>query len=453
MLVNEFAHLSVFRPQVIKSLSRFFCLSVHNPTASFSSLLGNSFRQTIAAKFSDSRMNESVMLSGHLQASLRRAETAGGNYLLIAQDTTYYNYHGHKKMDGLGRMCSGVSGILQHNTLLMDELGHPLGVIHQKNWTRGGNKDFSESDKQVKESNKWVEGLAAVNEHLAQLPQTKVLIQDRESDVLSFFKAARVPGVALLVRAHQPRNMRVLASDKLVKLAQAAEHLADLGSWQTALVQDGREQTLHLQLRAGAVTIYPDKDLSPRLHAAKGLSLVVAQEVARTDPHTGNRIEIAPKDAVLWYLLTSLPIETPEQVQRIVQFYALRWRIERLHYTLKSGALNVEKLQFDDIHTTCNALAFYTIVAWQLLAITYAVRQDAEQPPQQVFDDTDIAILTQISQQPITNTRQAVLVLGKLVGFAPSKKIPMPGIKVLAKAIEKLYFIKIGFGLTKPLQD
>ena len=62
------------------------------------------------------------------------------------------------------------------------------------------------------------------------------------------------------------------------------------------------------------------------------------------------------------------------EMERLTYFYSLRWRLERLHYTLKSGALDVEKLQFDDLTTTLNALAFYSVVAWQLLAIVYLTR-------------------------------------------------------------------------------
>ena len=60
-------------------------------------------------------------------------------------------------------------------------------------------------------------------------------------------------------------------------------------------------------------------------------------------------------DAATWHLLTSLPIATASDVQRVTRFYALRWRVERFDYTLKSGALQVEKLQFDDIQTLINS--------------------------------------------------------------------------------------------------
>jgi hypothetical protein len=47
-----------------------------------------------------------------------------------------------------------------------------------------------------------------------------------------------------------------------------------------------------------------------------------------------------------------------------------------LHFTLKYGALNVEKRQFDDVHMLVNAFTFYSVAAWQLLGLTYALRHD-----------------------------------------------------------------------------
>jgi len=58
---------------------------------------------------------------------------------------------------------------------------------------------------------------------------------------------------------------------------------------------------------------------------------------------------------------------------------------ERLHFTLKSGhgpplRMNVEKRQFYYVQTTINALLFYLVVAWQLLAITYVLRENQQAP-------------------------------------------------------------------------
>ena len=88
--------------------------------------MGNSFRQTVAGIFARQEMNSSVMLSGHIQATMERASASDGEYLIAAQDTTYYNYSGHKKMSGLGVIQGNVRGLMQHNVLLINQQGIPL---------------------------------------------------------------------------------------------------------------------------------------------------------------------------------------------------------------------------------------------------------------------------------------------------------------------------------------
>jgi hypothetical protein len=311
--------------------------------------MGNSFRQTVAGIFSNTSMTPDTMLEGHIANTLARAEASECDYLIAAQDTTYYNYSGHTQMDGLGVIQGKLKGIMQHNLLLMNELGQPLGVIDQQYWTRKGGKDF-----EGKESLKWTNGLEAVNTHLGESRQKVVLVQDREADIFNFFKAKRASSVELLVRVHQPRNLQVLANQCVAKLAVIGEHLSDFGTKEVIIHRNNKEVKMTLALKAGAVNVLPDKDLSVTKHQIQGLSLVIAEEIACVDSTTGEDV-FKETDKAIWYLLTSLPFESQADVQRIVHFYALRWRIERFHYTLKAGALNVEKLQFDDIHSTLNA--------------------------------------------------------------------------------------------------
>jgi Transposase DDE domain len=56
----------------------------------------------------------------------------------------------------------------------------------------------------------------------------------------------------------------------------------------------------------------------------------------------------------------------------MVRYYALRWLIERLHYTLKSGC-GIEKLQLETVQRLQNAVATYLLIAWRLLWLTYRV--------------------------------------------------------------------------------
>lgn len=88
--------------------------------------------------------------------------------------------------------------------------------------------------------------------------------------------------------------------------------------------------------------------------------------------------------------------------------------------------------------------AFYSVVAWQLLALTYALRENPDQSASVLFDESEVILLQKVSSQTIISIGDAVLALAKIVGFAPSKKQPFPGVKVLATAIERFFFIKLG---------
>ena len=93
--------------------------------------MGNSFRQTVSGIFSDERMDTSVLLESHLSSSKDRINSLEEDYILVAQDTTYYNYTGHKAMANLGRIQGDVLGIAQHNSLIISKKGIPVGVPSQ----------------------------------------------------------------------------------------------------------------------------------------------------------------------------------------------------------------------------------------------------------------------------------------------------------------------------------
>jgi hypothetical protein len=400
--------------------------------------MGNSFRQTVAGIFSDQRMNESVMLEGHLSSSKLRISQSEGEYILVAQDTTYYNYSGHHSMEGLGKIQGKVKGIMQHNLLCISELGIPLGLLGQEYWSRESTKEY-----EGKESQKWEKGLKIVNNELGNIDKKVVLIQDREADIFSFFQAHREPSVELLVRVHQPRNLEIIESGEIGNLESCNTHLPIIGEKRVSIFRDGKEITLVLQLQSGRVNVLKDKkDLSDS-KKTQNLSLIIATEIGAFD-ESGKSV-FKQENHAKWYLLTSLSADNEESISQIVGFYALRWRIERLHYTLKSGALNVEKLQFDDLQTTINALTFYSIVAWQILAIVYLTRKHKDEAITLCFEQKEVLILESISNKNLKTVKDGTLALAKLAEFAPSKRQPMPGIKILAQAIERFYYIKLGF--------
>lgn len=200
--------------------------------------------------------------------------------------------------------------------------------------------------------------------------------------------------------------------------------------------------------------VLPDQGKSIKKHKSAELSLVIATEAAAVDS-SGTDVFKA-KEAAQWYLLTALPIDRHEDSTRILRFYSLRRRIERFHYTMKSGGLKVERLQFDEPQAMIHALAFYAVAGWQLLALTYGVRQDEAADARRYHNDEELEIPAASAEQPIRTVGEATLARGKLVGFVPTKRQPYPGVKILAEAIQQLYHMTRAVRMirnTKPLQD
>ena len=106
-------------------------------------------------------MSHSKLLSAHVASTRVQAQASDSEYLIAAQDTTYYNYSGQAQMSGLSIIQGKVRGLIQHNVLLLDANGQPLGVIDQQYWTRDGEIDWPSNQK---ESQKWFKGLSAVNQ-------------------------------------------------------------------------------------------------------------------------------------------------------------------------------------------------------------------------------------------------------------------------------------------------
>jgi hypothetical protein len=285
--------------------------------------------------------------------------------------------------------------------------------------------------------------LAVVNRELDGIDKRVVLIQDREADIYSFFQATRAKSVDLIVRVHYPRNIEIVESGEVCKLEQMREKLEVVGEKQITISRNGREITLVLSLRAASVNVLAGKHNKTGKSKTDGLTLVIAEEKAAFD-NKGKSV-FDPNNRAIWYLLTSLEVEDQADIERITLFYSLRWRVERLHYTMKSGALEVEKLQFDDLTTTINALAFYSIVAWQILAIVYLTRAEKDEEASRCFEAKEIEILEATSRKVIKTVKEATLALAGLAGFAPSKRQPMPGIKVLAQSLERFFYIKLGY--------
>jgi hypothetical protein len=432
----------------IKSVIQIVENLADQPGVAFSTACGPAGRQAAHRLFEHKDTTVERLLAGHIAQTAERCWEY--DLVLAIQDTTSFEYNGHKAKQGLGPTNDSPNGrgLFAHTVWATSPEGLPLGTLHVQMWVRdaaeaGARHQRRQRVPEEKESHKWREGLAGIEAALAP-DQAVLVIQDREGDVFDFLAAPRRDKTHLLIRASQPRAVQVAAADGAGKpqrrtLFAAVKAASVVGTLTVRIArrpgQPAREATLTVRRREMTIQ-------APR---RKGVARVpqrvwVVQAREETPP--------AGVEAVEWVLISTMPVETTAAALQMVRYYSRRWSIERFHYTLKSGC-QVEKLQIDDLTSLEHALAVYYVVAWRLQYLTHLARLEPERPAQEVLAAEEVAVLRQTERRPIATIQEAVRAIAKLGGWTPSRQAPEPGVKVLWLGVRRLEAMVEGWRLAR----
>lgn len=428
----------------VKTLVRTVTALFNRPQLSFSAALGNGTRQAAGDLFQHVDTRVAEVIAGHVASTAARCR--GYDRVLVAQDTTYFTY-GQEQIVGLGPLNGSARGMVGHAALALSPDGVPLGVLALRLW---GNTDTPvpgyelQLDPEVVrcESAKWEVTLASTQEALPAGPDLLV-VADRESDVTSYLRAPRRPGVDLLLRAVGGRKVNGATgeADQLQTnrgvLAEVVAQAPVLGPHTVAVpalsAQPGRAaqkaRTTTLEIRVAAVTL-PAVAATRRRPGQPAVPLWAILAV-EPEPPAG----IPP---LRWLLLTTLAVDDLAAATEMIAHYAQRWTIERLHYTLKSG-LKAESLQIDDAHSLSHCLATYYIVAWRLLYVTHQARETPDAPPTTVLTELEVQVLESVCGRKLPTLELAVREIAKLGGYEhyQNKRLP-PGVKVMWWGLQRL---------------
>ena len=296
------------------------------------------------------------IVAAHGRSTLRRIEAMGCKLILGVQDTTYFDFTTHRATKGLGSIgAPGLTGCLHHGVLALEpEAGLPLGLLYSHAWAREEAPDQQPAAKRKraihdKESGRWLE---ALTQSAAVLPSgvRMVTVADREADIFEFFDHVRQLDQHVLLRANHDRS--VLVAEEVKSLWNAALAGDVLGAIAFTVPRDHKHNRPQRQaiatLQVAEVQLRPPAHLAARRLAPVTIRAILLQEIGAP----------ADQEPVHWLLLTTLPVQTIEDARQCVIWYTFRWRIERLHFTLKSGG-NYEKLQLQTADRLWRALAIY----------------------------------------------------------------------------------------------
>ena len=384
--------------------------------------------------FSNSRVSEVAILSGHREATKARA-LATTDKILIAHDSTSYAYsRGEVNQIGMSEPYTAAE-IHAHNAFVMTPDGVPLGIIGVKFWTRELFEGADTLEKELeltrispddKESARWLDLLEQSTSFIGQ-PGRCVHIGDRESDMYEFFCVAKEQDTHFLIRTNTDR----LAGDgtRTVFEVMAKEKVKARYSIE---VKDKRgnvgEATIEIKFKKMIIHPPTNKKKLPPIE----VTVIHATEVGTPK----NR------DAIHWELVTDLPVRSRHDVFQMIRWYALRWKIEVFHKTMKSYGCNVERSKLQTSERLVNFIALFYIIGWRIFWLAMLNREHPNASPEIALTASEIEILDLIvpdKKEPKRRTvSHYIIKIARLGGYLARANDRPPGNLVVSRGLTRL---------------
>lgn len=404
--------------------------------------------------FNNDSVTPDRIFEGHIQATYHRLDSL--DFALLVQDTTEIDLtRPQQQVEGAGPMdCESRRGAFFHPMIAFDAAGVPLGIVGQKIWTREGISRATKAEKakirretpiQDKESYRWIEGLRWAEKAAAACTQTTlVCIGDSESDIYELFAAATAseqPNLHLLVRAGQNRNTtdkqdwaeQVRSTAKIGDQTVAVRaRIAKTNAPKSARSRAREARTAELEIRKATIGLQRPVKGDRKLPAYIPVNIVLCEEV---NPPAG-------EDPIRWMLVTTLPIDRDEDVQRVISSYCVRWQIEVYFRTLKSGC-KIERRRFEAIDRVFNALAFFSVIAWRVMYVCHLGRECPEMDCEVMFEPSEWKSVYSILGKPLPShgcpsLNEVVRAIARLGGFM-NRPHDQPGTQTLWIGLQRTY--------------
>lgn len=321
------------------------------------------------------------------EACARRS--ASETFVFCAIDGTSLNltdYEHSKGFGPVGSRAEGGRGLKVMNAMLLSAKGVPLGVSSQRYWTRADRRRRVHRDRlrpEEKETRHWLDAMRQTRGIIEKhAPSTRCWFQlDREGDAWPMLKEAGLGEHWFTIRACRKRRVRLpngakaylwpLMAKQAVKTTYALEVRAAGGR---------KARNAHMVVRACKVTLdVRDKRTSER----SAVDVNVVQAIERGTTPAGE----AP---IQWMLLTNRPIEISKDITDVIAGYSMRWRIEELHRSWKSGACSVEDNQLRSASAAIKWATILMSVAVRIERIKQLSRETPERPATDEFTPAEI---------------------------------------------------------------
>jgi hypothetical protein len=328
-----------------------------------------------------------------------------------------------KDFGSVGSHSKGARGLKVMNAMVLSPDGVPLGLSAQKWWTRPHRRRRKHRDRlppERKETGHWLEVMQQTRQLMADhAPSTRCWFQlDREGDAWPMLTEAGLAGHWFTIRSGRNRRVRS-ANGRGCKLRSllAKQPVLTRAKLQVRAAPNRQARTAALEIRACTTTLdLRDKRTERRF----AMTINVVQIRERHSTPSGEK-------PIVWTLLTNHPIVTAQDISDVVFGYSMRWRIEELHRSWKSGACRVEQTQLRSTSAVIKWATILIAVAARIERIKQLSREQPERPATDEFSPVEIravALLrfgksakTRVPKGTVPSIEQVTLWIAQIGGY------------------------------------
>lgn len=382
------------------------------------------------------------MLQPHVSSTIERVARAP--VALVVHDSSEFKFGGERPRAGLGRMSSG-QGFLGHFALAVSADGRraPLGVLGVSTLFREGptrKPNQTRRSAPDRESLRWRDLIMEVEER-AQHPAL-IHVMDREADSYELLHLLQQKRMRFVIRLHR--------IERLVRAGDATDWAStrtQMSSTKAVLQREIKLSRRSANRPKGPRLTHPPREGRTATICVGAQTVVVRRPLKTPAGHpqtlTVNVVRVwepAPpqgEEPVEWLVLTSEPVDSADDLAKIVDFYRARWVIEEYFKALKTGC-NYEARQLENRAALLNALGLFIPVAWQMLALRTEAR-DSDATTSEAVSATQVTILRQLLPKRIgadPSCRELYRAVAELGGHIANNG--EPGWLVLSRGLSKL---------------
>jgi hypothetical protein len=312
-------------------------------------------------------------------ASVEHAKKDRFAYVVVdGSALTFTDRNESKDIGPIGSPNRAARGLVVMSAFGVSERGVPLGLLDQLVWARPPRvkrtrREALERNRlrpfEDKETSKFVDSAKNAVDRLAQAGTHAWVIIDREADNRDILLRLAETECMFTVRSHWDRA--TLGEDGLKgpKLRELLRAQPLLGRFDIEIGRTGQRaaRTATVGIQAALVElVFPKRGPTPR--ETMNVWAVCVREHT-TDP---NPLE--------WLLFTNVPVTNAEQAKRVIDSYAVRWRIEEFHRTWKQGDCNVEDAQLHSLDALTKWATILAAVATRIERLKYLSRNTPNEP-------------------------------------------------------------------------